>query len=394
MTAVAGTGVSTKGSSKEAIVEATESALRRLRGAKPKYGFLFASPNHDLASALATARRLAGDAEIIGCTTAGEITELGLTHGGVVVMLVSSDATTRLSFAAGLKHNAVRVAQELLQGLADTKKSAAQRDQRHVTTVLLTDGLAGTGEQLVNEVYDGRVQSGSRVVGGAAGDAGQFKATVVGAGDRAARDAAVALHIFGTRPWGIGVDHGLRSTSKPMRVTKAHENVVFEIDGEPAFRAYQKHAAARGFPLTSENASAYLIGNELGIHFFDKISRARAPLSVASDGSLTCAAEIPKGAMVSILDGDPASMINAARSAAETARAHLEGAQAAAVLLFDCVCRGMILKDQFHREVQAVEAVFRDVPIAGFLTYGEIARDNEKLEGWHNTTAVVVAIPA
>jgi hypothetical protein len=34
-----------------------------------------------------------------------------------------------------------------------------------------------------------------------------------------------------------------------------------------------------------------------------------------------------------------------------------------------------------------------DVPMAGFLTYGEIARSHDKLDGWHNATAVVVAIP-
>jgi hypothetical protein len=53
----------------------------------------------------------------------------------------------------------------------------------------------------------------------------------------------------------------------------------------------------------------------------------------------------------------------------------------------------MILKDRFNWEVAAVRDVFPGVPIAGFLTYGEIARTHEVLEGWHNTTAVVVAIP-
>jgi hypothetical protein len=93
--------------------------------------------------------------------------------------------------------------------------------------------------------------------------------------------------------------------------------------------------------------------------------------------------------MVSILDGDPESII----SAAEEARTSLDGGVAAGVLLFDCVCRGMILKNNFQREIDAVRAVFPDVPIAGFLTYGEIARSHVKLDGWHNATAVVVAIP-
>jgi hypothetical protein len=98
--------------------------------------------------------------------------------------------------------------------------------------------------------------------------------------------------------------------------------------------------------------------------------------------------------MVSILDGDPdSSMVAAARTAAEEARASLDGATAAGVLLFDCVCRGMILKNDFRREIEAVCSVFPGVPVAGFLTYGEIARSHVKLDGWHNATAVVVAIP-
>jgi methyl-accepting chemotaxis protein len=62
--------------------------------------------------------------------------------------------------------------------------------------------------------------------------------------------------------------------------------------------------------------------------------------------------------------------------------------------VFDCICRGMILKDAFQEEIEAVREHFPEVPIAGFLTYGEIARFSGKLDGWHNTTTVVVALPA
>jgi len=124
-----------------------------------------------------------------------------------------------------------------------------------------------------------------------------------------------------------------------------------------------------------------------------RVTRVRAPLSVGADGSLTCAAAIPEGAMISILEGDPDCMIEAAASAAEEAKKHMGSTKAAGVLLFDCVCRGMILKDAFEREVAAVRATFGDAPIAGFLTYGEIARYRGRLDGWHNATAVVVAIP-
>jgi hypothetical protein len=279
-----------------------------------------------------------------------------------------------------------------VKGVPEAKKAAAQSDRRHLTTVLLTDGLCGAGEKLVVDLH-GLGQGSFQIVGGAAGDEGKFQSTSVGANGRAATNAAAALHVFSSSPWGVGVNHGLRSTTAQMRVTKAQGNVVHELDGQPAFTMYQRHAAERGVKLSAADATPYMVSNQLGIHFFQDIARSRAPLSVGEDLSLTCAAEIPKGSMVSILDGDPASMVEAARTAAEEAKKHLEGNKAAGVLLFDCVCRGMILKEGFDKEIEAVRSVFGNVPIAGFLTYGEIARYQGKLNGWHNATAVVVAIP-
>jgi methyl-accepting chemotaxis protein len=179
-----------------------------------------------------------------------------------------------------------------------------------------------------------------------------------------------------------------------MKVTRASGNRVYTIDGKPAFDVYRQYAKERGVNLVREGAGSFLIGNELGVYFLDTIRHARAPLSVEADGSLTCAAEVEQGASVCILDGEPASMVDAAKKAAEQARSTLQGTAASAVLLFDCVCRGMILESAFDREIEAVRSVFPDVPVCGFLTYGEIARARGRLEGWHNTTAVVAAIPA
>ena len=393
MGTITGSGVSTASAADKAINEAMRAALAQLGGQRPSYGLVFCSPRHSLNTVLQLATKAASGADIIGCTTAGEITERGLVHDGVAVFLVASDTSIgKMALGRGMRTEPRQTADALSRSVSELRRMAAQRDQRHLTTVLLTDGLSGTGEQLVIDLYD-RAQGGSQIVGGAAGDEGRFAVTQVGAGDQTGSESAAALNIFSARPWGVGVNHGLRSTTKQMRVTSASGNVIHELDGEPAFEAYKRHSADRGVALTIDTASAYLIANELGIHFFDKISRARAPLSVGADGSLTCAAEIPKGSMVSILDGVPDSMVEAAKSAAEEAKEHLAGEEAAGVLLFDCVCRGMILKDEFHREVEAVRSVFGEVPIAGFLTYGEIARYRGKLDGWHNTTAVVAAIP-
>jgi methyl-accepting chemotaxis protein len=96
---------------------------------------------------------------------------------------------------------------------------------------------------------------------------------------------------------------------------------------------------------------------------------------------------------VSILDGEVDSMIAAAAEAAREAKDALGGRRPAAAIVFDCVCRGMILGDDFGREIDAIRGQLGDVPVLGFLTYGEIARYPGRASGWHNATAVVVAIP-
>jgi methyl-accepting chemotaxis protein len=366
-----------------------------MKGARPAFGFVFASPSLALDMAVAAVRRSADCSDIVGSTTAGEFTEGGMTRDGVVVMLVASDgATHRVEFGRGLRDGYASLAHRFAEAASRTKAGARASGRRHLTTVLLTDGLAGTGELLVQAIFE-QSTSLPQIVGGAAGDGGRFQQTLVAAGDECSSDAAAVLHIFDAQPWGVGVGHGLRPTTKPMRVTRAEGNVLYAIEGQPAFEAYRRHAQERGVTLTRDNATPYLIANELGIHFFASLSRARAPLAVGEDGALTCAAPVPEGSFVSILDGDPQSMIAAAKAAATEARARLaHDAKIAGVLVFDCVCRGMILKDAFADEVQAVRSVFGDVPVAGFLTYGEIARRAGTLEGWHNATAVVAAIPA
>ena len=391
---LSGSGRSTLGDTRRAVEEAVRMAVKPLAGNAPSFGFLFVAPRHDLGVALGVAEHSAPGATFMGCTTAGEITERGLTRGGVAALVVSSpDTVFELRTEAGVKADPAQAARRLCDGFAAMAKAAAGRGLGASTSIVLTDGLNGAGEELVNQIM-AATRPFQQVVGGAAGDDGASNATTVGGGTHAHADGAAVVHTFSRTPWGDGVDHGLKSTTRAMRFTRARRNVVHELDGRPAFEVYREYAQTKGVQLQPDSAGPFLIGNELGILVFDEIKRARAPLSVGPDGSLSCAADIPEGAHVTILDGEPDSMVSAALRAAEEAQRNLRGARASAVLLFDCVCRGMILDRAFGREIEAVQNVFPDVPVAGLLTYGEIARFKGRLDGWHNTTAVVAAIPA
>src|SRR5438477_6519825 len=80
---LAGSGSSTLAETRKATEEAIGTALKRLGGVSPSFAFLFVAPRHDLGLALSVAERALSGAALLGSTTAGEITERGLTRGGV-----------------------------------------------------------------------------------------------------------------------------------------------------------------------------------------------------------------------------------------------------------------------------------------------------------------------
>lgn len=386
-------GHSSLSTTEDAIREAIGNAVTGLQ-MPATAGFLFASSKHDLQEALRHASHIAPGCEFIACQSAGEITDKGLTHGGVSVLLTTLNPELFSITATGnVRTDPTSAGQNLTATFGDLQSRATHRGAALSTTVLLVDALSGTGERIVKEVLH-RTRLFQQVVGGAAGDDGRFQTPQVGSTQFAGIDAAAALHVFGTQPWGVGVAHGLAPQTKPMVVTRAQGNVVYEIDRKPAIEAYRTFAKTKGIELTDENIGAFLIGNQLGVFFLNELHHARAPVGVGDDGELKLVAEIAPGAQVCILDGEAESMVAACARAAESALANLHGASPAGVLVFDCICREMILKEEFQRGLDAIARYFPRVPMAGFLSYGEIARFRGKLDGWHNTTTVVVALPS
>lgn len=340
MRAMSGTLVATGGStatlSRSALREAMTAALRRL-GRPPTTGFVFCSPTLSLEDALGMAAELQPQAAWLGCTTAGQFTEEGFIESGLVVLLMASHETDQLLRLSDHSGDSAQAIEELCGGVRERAREARERGYSMATTIALVDGLGGRGERLVERLYAALSPSGE-IVGGAAGDDGKFERTLVGGAGRTTSTGAALLHVFSSRRWGVGVDHGLKPATEVMRVTRAAGNVVYEIDGRPAFDIYRDYAKAKGIDLRPESAGAFFINNELGLVLFNELRKARAPLS-SKDGALTCAAEVPQGAGVCILDGSRQELIAAAGRAAREASESLGRNRPAGVLLFDCICR-------------------------------------------------------
>src|SRR5262245_43119592 len=106
MPTVTASGTSNLPATPAAATEAIRMALAGLGERKPRFGFLYMGTRHSVQGALATAREMAPGADFAACTTAGEITERGLSKGALCVLLVASDELVHAAVAvSGVKAN-------------------------------------------------------------------------------------------------------------------------------------------------------------------------------------------------------------------------------------------------------------------------------------------------
>jgi methyl-accepting chemotaxis protein len=144
--------------------------------------------------------------------------------------------------------------------------------------------------------------------------------------------------------------------------------------------------------LTDDAAGAFLLQFEAGLANGADY-KIRAPLARKPDGGILFAAAVPEGSVIRITQSDADAQLASAVTAAERARAALDGAEVAGALVFDCICRNLILGPKFGHAVRGVSQALDGARIAGFETYGEVALSAGEMSGFHNTTSVVLAFP-
>jgi hypothetical protein len=92
------------------------------------------------------------------------------------------------------------------------------------------------------------------------------------------------------------------------------------------------------------------------------------------------------------MEGDARSVLEATDAACGDSIAALGGRPPLGMIAFDCIARRGVLGDEGIRaETGRLAALAAGAPVAGFYTYGEIAR-TRGVRGFHNQTLVVLSI--
>ena len=347
---------------------------------------VFASVAHDLDALLRGIDPQ--DVPLVGCSTAGEIASNGPGDAGVVVMALGGDgfsvATAVATGASARLREAGATVARCVENLPD---------RPHRALLMLTDGLAGDQHDVVRGAYE---VAGATVplVGGCAGDDLAMEATFQLHGGQVLRDSVVGVAIASDAPLGIGVQHGWRRVGEPVLVTRSGGNRVYALDDRPALDVYLDRLEAPAAARTDAAAfTRFALTHPLGLGRRSGEDHVRfVGEADFEDRSLGCIAEVPQGAVAWFMEGDADSVLRATQAACDGALAALDGRLPLGVLAFDCIARRGVLGDEgIQLEIDHIGEACGGRPVAGFYTYGEIAR-TRGMSGFHNQTLVVLAL--
>jgi hypothetical protein len=371
----------------DARAAGAEAAAQALAGDDAKLLVVFCSDSYDLDELLAGVNERSGGVPLIGCSTAGEISTGGPGDASVVVSALGGPGFSVATTSAGGVSERLREAgAELATALND---EGAEKPHRVI--LLLTDGLGGDQEEIVRGAYS-VVGASVPLVGGCAGDDLKMSKTFQLHDGRVLENAIVGASIASDGPLGIGVQHGWQRVGEPMLVTSSEGARVYRLDDEPALDTYLSRLNAPAEAYDDPAAfTRFALTHPLGLDRRSGVEVRFVGEANFEDRSLGCIAQVPQGGLAWFMEGDSDSVLTATDAACSAALEPLH-ASPVGLLVFDCIARrGVLGEDGIKREIDQVALRAGGAPVAGFYTYGEIAR-TQGVNGFHNQTLVVLAL--
>jgi len=322
-------------------------------------------------------------ANIVGCSSSGNILGDSISDSSLVATAISfKDAIIEVSVEDFSKEDDLyEVSKKLINNLP-------KENLKHI--FILSDGLNMNGSILAKGV-NSAVDTTIAITGGLAADGTDFLETWVIANEEAKQNRVVAVGFYGE---SITIESSCYSGWNEFgilrKITKSKDNILYEIDGQPALELYKKYlgvyaknlpSSALDFPMSiKENQeSEPIIRSVLGV------DEKRQALIFAGD--------VNEGYLARLMRASADGLINGSEIAAQQIKRVNE--KNALGLIVSCVGRRLVLKQLVDEELEVIgETLSSNVQLTGFYSYGELAPfSNEVLTcNLHNQTMTLTVI--
>ncbi len=322
----------------------------------------FCSAEYDLAAIEASIRRRNSPAQVIGCTSAGEITPQGYLSGTITGFSLSragfAAAATRIG---GLQGFSLTSGHDTVAALRHRIRDAeAGGPDAESFAFLMADGESRHEDSLLSALYPclGEIP----LFGGTAGGTPDFRRSLVFHDGRFHRDCAVLVLIKTCHPFRLFTTSHFVPTEAKMVVTEAdpRRRIVTEINAEPAGREYARMVGLAGERLTPMIFARHPVVVKVGGRDY-----VRSIQKVNDDESLSFFCAIDTGIVLTVARST--DIIEDLQRTLDELVAQIGPPQL--TIGCDCILRGLELEEKQLKA--AASRVLMRHNVVGMSTFGE-----------------------
>lgn len=341
-------------SNKEKVSDLIPEIKKNIGVITGKLVIFFASSKYDLEAIGQGLEKTYPGAEVIGCSTSGEIISGHMLKNSVVVQVF--DAGTIADASVSLTER-IKESGTIEKSFKELEKHFGQKlsqmDTAKYVGIVLFDGLSGVEEKIMDQIGN---LTDLVFVGGSAGDDLKFQKTSLFARGKASSDSVVLAVIKPAKGYEIIKTQSfkvLKNTLVADEVDEASRTVI-KFNGINSVEAY-----AKAVGVAIDKVSDKFMSNPVGL-MADGEPFVRSPQQI-KNSKLVFYCNIKKGMELSLLEST--DIIK------DTAKALQNHDKAAGIINFNCILRTLELEAK--KQTEAYGKLFEKVPTAGFSTYGE-----------------------
>lgn len=347
---------------------------------QPTLAIVFTSIVHDLENLVSIFNQ--NNIQIIGASTAGEIGNTAIQRDGISVLLldIHTDYFKIIQKTANYD-TSCKVGKDIAQIALKSFENPA---------FIMVFSMNICGETMIEGISK-TLKGYPTIFGGMAGDDLKMKESFTFSNKQIGTDLATVLVVDNDKIIVEGLALcGWQPIGLENTITKAFNNIIYEINDEPALDVVKRYFGDY-FANSLEEDSV-----SLGV--------AQYPLQIIKNDSYVLRAALDANENnSSLLMAGPVSTGDVFRFSMapgfEVVNQTIEGfkqfaekkSSADALLMFSCVARHMSLGPMIEDEVEGIYNVWQK-PMAGFFTYGEVGQQEEGTSHFYNETCSLVLL--
>jgi hypothetical protein len=386
--------------------EAAARETQEMAGEKVTFAVVFSSSKYDPQRVYDSISSVLGKANIIGCTTAGEICNLA---GNAVTdsIAILGIGGSRIKTAVGVGKNLSTRGEDAGIEAATAAYKSLDFDpytmfvgMMHKTpldlvkmktflNITIPDGLSAGEENFLRGLLTVMGRH-SPIIGGSAGDDLKLKKTWQFA-NGVYSDAGVLGVITGGIKLGTAIGNSyVPIHDKGAAVTKSKGRVVYEFDNRPAAEVMKEllNVDELSFELNAQKPLGFKsvdVSNEYVI---------RSISTENTDGSLNFFSEIPQGVYFNIMETNKELLEDRFRKTLKKALFDAgDPKNVGAIIVFNCIYKHLANARCGCNDFDIIwDELGTDVPVIGFNTYGEQGSTSGGAVGHHNQTSSLLVI--